>query len=162
MTILISYRGIFEGKDYENANTPEQLGKAFNHGYSVLVDAWKVDGIFYLGNDQPVTEVQPEYLRGNRFWINARNAEMQQYVLDNYKLYPHYFWFPDDTESTPVIISSGQYLVPGTVQLSLDTIVFLPEITDRGLLSTVKLSCYGICSTYLTFIKRMRTEGLWY
>ena len=42
------------------------------------------------------------------------------------------------------------------------SIIFLPEIEDRGLLSTVKLKCYGVCSVYLNFIKRMRNEGFWY
>jgi hypothetical protein len=28
--------------------------------------------------------------------------------------------------------------------------------------STVKLRCFGIASTYCTFIKRMRNEGVWY
>lgn len=161
--LLISYQGIFDGKNYEKANTPDQIGQAFNHGYSVMVDVWRVDGKLYLGSNQPLTEVTPEYLRGNRFWLNVRNVEMQEWIVTQpIKLYPNYFWFANDTESTPTTTSGGQIITPGTVPINNTSIIFLPEITDRGMLSTVKLQCYGICGTYLSFIKRMRNEGMWY
>jgi len=40
--------------------------------------------------------------------------------------------------------------------------MFLPEINDRSLYTMVKVKSYGICSGFLTYIKRMRNEGIWY
>ena len=161
--LYISYQGIFDSQNFEDANTPKQIGKAFNAGYSCMVDAWRVDGQLYLGSYQPSTPVTDKYLQGVRFWINARNTDMQTWISSQpSKLYPNYFWFPNDTESSPVTTSSGKLITPGTVAINNTSIVFLPEITDRGLLSTIHLKCYGVCSTYLTLIKRMRNEGDWY
>lgn len=162
--LLISYRGIFDGQNYEDANTPTQIAKAFGYGFSCMVDAWREDDKIYLGNDQPITEVTPEYLRGKRFWINARNTDMQTWIsAQPSTYYPNYFWFEASTPPPPYTISSGgQYITPGTVPTNTNSVVFLPEIDDRGLFSTVKLRCYGICSSYLTFIRRMRNEGIWY
>ena len=78
------------------------------------------------------------------------------------KLYPNYFSFPNPQENTPVTTSGGQLITPGTVAINNTSIIFLPEIQDRGMYSTIKLRCYGICSNYVTFTKRMRGEGLWY
>jgi hypothetical protein len=161
--LYISYQGIFDSQNFEDANTPKQIGKAFNAGYSCMVDAWRVNGQLYLGSYQPTTPVTDKYLQGVRFWINARNTEMQDWIVTQpSKLYPNYFWFPNDTESSPVTTSSGKLITPGTVAINNTSVVFLPEITDRGLLSTIHLKCYGVCSTYLTLIKRMRNEGDWY
>ena len=161
--IYISYRGIFDGNNFEDANTPNQLGKALGMGFSCMIDVWKVDDKFFLGNDQPITEVTAKYLQGNRWWINARNTAMQTWLTtQNPKLYPNYFWFPAPTENTPVTTSSGKLITPGTVAINNTSIIFLPEISDRGCFSTVKLKCFGVCSNYLTFIRRMRQEGAYY
>lgn len=161
--LYISFRGIFDGQDYQDENTPNQIGKAFNAGYSCMVDAWRVDGRMYLGSFEPSIEVTEKYLQGNRFWINARNTELREWIVTQpSKNYPHYFWSDQPEPLTPVTVSSGQIWTPGSVGTSPTTIVVLPEIEDRGLLSTIHIKCYGVCSTYLNFIKRIRNEGVWY
>jgi hypothetical protein len=70
--------------------------------------------------------------------------------------------FPDDTESTNVVSSSGKLITPGTIAVNNTSVIFLPEIKDKSLFSTVQLSCFGICSSYVTFIKRYRQEGARY
>lgn len=162
--LFISYRGIYDGTNYEYENTPNQIGKAFGAGYSVMVDVWKVDDKFYLGTDQPLTEVTAKYLQGNRWWINARNTAMQTWLAEqNSKLYPNWFYFTAPTPPPPyVTASNGKLITPGTVPINNNSVIFLPEIADRGLFSTVKLRCFGICSTYLSYVRRMRNEGVFY
>jgi hypothetical protein len=161
--LYISYRGIFDGQNFQDANTPNQIGKAFNAGFSCMVDVWRVDDKLYLGTTQPLTEVSPNFLKGKRFWINVRNTEMQTWIQAQSSTdYPNYFWFNDSEENDPATTSGGQIITPGTVPINNQSIVFLPEIQDRAMFSTVKLRCYGVCSNYLTFIKRMRNEGVWY
>jgi len=161
--IYISYQGIYDGTNYEYANTPDQIGKAFGYGVSVMTDVWRVDDKLYLGTDQPLTEVTAKYLQGNRWYINARNTAMQTWLAEqNSKLYPNWFYFPSMPPPAYVTASNGKLITPGTVPINNNSIIFLPEIDDKGCFSTVKLRCFGICSTYLSFIRRMRQEGRWY
>ena len=93
--LYISFRGLLQGQDPNNENNPNQIGKAFNAGFSVMVDAWRVDNKIYLGSDLPLYEVTAEYLRGNKWWIAARNQAMRSWLGTQprtYKYYPN--WFP--------------------------------------------------------------------
>jgi hypothetical protein len=161
--LYISYQGVYDGTNFEHAGTPDQIGKSFNHGFSVLQNVWRIDGVIYLGVFQPRTIVSEKFIQGPRFWLNAMNAEMQSWLpTQPAKLYPNYFSFPTTQQNTNVTTSGGQIITPGTVPVSNASIIFLPEIQDRGMYSTIKLKCYGICSNYATFAKRIRNEGVWY
>lgn len=160
----ISYLGIFDGKDYEDANTPPQISKALQAGFSCLIDVWRIDGVLYVGTESMPIEVTQKYIQGPRFYINCKNTEMQEWIATQpSKLFPSYFTFEASTPPPPyATVSNGKLMTPGTVPINNDSIIFLPEINDRGLLSTVHLRCYGVCSSYLTFIRRIRNEGIWY
>jgi hypothetical protein len=162
--LVISYQGIYDGKNFESSNTPEQLGKAFNNGFSCMADVWRFDDKLYLGRENDWIEVTDKYLQGNRFWLNCQNQDAYAYLLAQpRKIFPNVFIFSNvDTEASPTISTGNQTIVPGNVPIDNNSIVYLPEIVDRGLLSTVKLRCFGITSVYCTFIRRMRTEGKWY
>jgi len=163
--LYISYRGIIDGNNYQDANTPSQLGKALGAGFSCMIDVWKVDDKFYLGNDQPITEVTAKYLQGNRWYINARNAAMQSWLpTQNIKLYPNYFWFTTPTPPpASVMASNGKLITPGTVPINNNSVIFLPEIDDTSLFSTVKLKCFGVITSNPWLVRRMRNEGrYWY
>ena len=161
--LFISYQGIFDGQNYQDANTPTQISKAFNAGFSCMVDVWRVNGILYLGTNEPITQVTEKYLQGPRFWINAKNNEMQEWISSQpANLYPNYFSFATPQENTSTETSSGKLITPGTVAINNTSIIFLPEVTDQSLFSTVQLKCFGICSNMVRLIKRMRNEGVWY
>ena len=161
--LYISYRGIFDGNDFQDANTPKQLSKALGAGFKCMIDVWRDSGKLYLGNDQPITEVTEKYIQGNRWYINARNTDMQTWIITQpAALYPSYFWFPSMPPPQYVTASNGKLITPGTVPVNNNSIIFLPEITDTAMFSTVHLKCFGIISSYLTFIKRMRQEGIYY
>ena len=159
--LYISYQGIFDGKNYEDANTPDQIGTSFNNGFSCMVDVWRIDDALYVGSEQAPISVTDSYLRGNRFWIKCANQETYDWFTTQSLIqYPNYFYQPNSMAN--VSTSSNKLWTPGTVPVNDTSIIVLPEIQDRGLFSTVHLRCYGVCSTYLTFIKRMRNEGEWY
>jgi hypothetical protein len=159
--LYISYQGIFDGKDYEDANTPDQIGRSFNNGYSCMVDVWRIDTTLYVGSEQAPIAVTDKYLQGNRFWIKCGNQETYDwFTTQSLRQYPNYFYQPNSMVNA--LTSSNRLWTPGTVPVNDTSIIALPEIKDRGLLSTVHLRCYGVCSTYLNFIKRMRNEGQWY
>jgi hypothetical protein len=160
----ISYQGIYDGSNYEDANTPPQISKAQQKGFSCLIDVWRIDNKLYVGNNQPTIEVTEKYIQGNRFWINAVNTDMQTWIATQPpKLYPNYFHFEASTPPPPyATASNGKLITPGTVPINNDSVMFLPEINDRSLFSMAKVRAYAICSTYLFTIRRMRNEGVWY
>jgi hypothetical protein len=161
--LFISYRGVFDGNGFQDANTPNQINKALGAGFSCMIDVWRQDDKLYLGNDLPVTEVTANYIKGNKFWINARNSEMQTWITSQPAgLYPNYFWFPYMPPPEYVTASNGKLITPGTVAVNLSSVMFLPEVDDTAMFSMVNIKCYGIISNYLSFIRRMRNEGIWY
>jgi len=162
--LIISYQGIYDGQNFEDANTPSQITNAFNNGYSVMADVWRFDDKLYLGRENDWIEVTDKSLQGVRFWLNCQNQDAYDYLsAQTRRLYPNVFIFSNvATESSPTVSTGGQTIVPGTVPIDNNSIVYLPEITDRAMLSTVKLRCYGVASVYCTFIRRMRNEGEWY
>ena len=126
-----------------------------------MVDVWRIDDTLYVGSEQAPISVTDSYLRGNRFWIKCANQETYDWFTTQSLIqYPNYFYQPNSMAN--VSTSSNKLWTPGTVPVNDTSIIVLPEIQDRGLFSTVHLRCYGVCSTYLTFIKRMRNEGEWY
>jgi hypothetical protein len=162
--LYISYQGIYDGNNYEDANTPKQINKALGKGYSCLIYVWRIDGKLYVGTEQPVIEVTEKYIQGPRFWINAVNTDMQDWIATQpSKLYPNYFHFDASTPPPPyATASNGKLITPGTVPINTNSVMFLPEINDRSLYTMVKVKSYGVCSGFLTYIKRMRNEGIWY
>lgn len=158
--LYISYRGLLKGQDPQAENTPEQIGKAFNSGFSCMVDAWRVDNKIYLGSNQPVTEVSAEYLKGTKFWINARNADMQTWLQSQpIKYYPNYFWLTQPVEN--YVTTSSNYLwTYQETPVNNTSIMVIPEDYDSSLFSTINLKCHGICSTFIPTVKRMRNDGL--
>ena len=162
--IHISYQGIYDGQNFQDANTPSQIAKAFNNGFSVMADVWRFDNKLYLGSEFALIEVTDRYLQGVRFWLNCQNQDAYDYLYAQpRRLYPNVFIFSDvATESNPTVSTGGQTIVPGNVPIDNNSVVYLPEIVDRAMFSTVKLRNYGICSNYCTFIRRMRNEGQWY
>ena len=160
--LYISYNGIFNGTNFPEIATPNQIGSSLNHGFSCMINIWRVNGQSFMGYDQPLIPVADTFYQGNRFWLSIQNNEMYSWVQSQpAKRYPNYFYFPNPAVPTPVATSGGQMIVPGNMPTSTSDIMYLPEIPDRGLLSAVKFRCYGVISNYLTFIKRARFEGIW-
>ena len=162
--LYISYQGIYDGQNYEDANTPKQINKALGKGFSCLIYVWRINNKLYVGNGQPVIEVTEKYIQGPRFWINAVNTDMQTWIAtQSSTLYPNYFHFDASTPPPPyATANNGKLITPGTVPINTNSVMFLPEINDRSLYTMVKVKSYGICSGFLTLIKRMRNEGIWY
>jgi hypothetical protein len=129
-----------------------------------MADVWRINGVLCVGTENELIEVTDKYLQGAKWWLNCQNQDAYDYLFAQPRnLYPNVFIFSNvATESTPTTSTSGKTIVPGNVPIDNNSIVYLPEIVDRGLLSTVKLRCFGITSVFCTFIRRMRNEGEWY
>ena len=88
--LIISYQGIYDGQNFEDANTPGQIAKAFNNGFSVMADVWRFDNKLYLGIENDWVEVTDRYLQGVKWWLNCQNQDAYDYLLAQpRKLYPN-------------------------------------------------------------------------
>ena len=89
--LYISYQGIYDGQNYEDANTPDQIGKSFNNGFACMVDVWRIDNTLCVGPEENPIEVTDKYLQGNRFWIKCGNQETYDWFttqpIRNYPLF---------------------------------------------------------------------------
>jgi len=160
--LYIAYRGLFEGENPQAENTPNQIGLAFNNGFAVMVDVWRVDNKLYLGSDQPITEVSALYLQGKKFWLNLRNSDAQSWFpTQSSRLYPQYFHQTVSSEPYVTVSDGRTWVFSEFQQTPVDnqSVMCQPEIPDRGLLSTVHYKNYGVCSMFCKFIKRIRQEG---
>jgi hypothetical protein len=158
--LYISYRGLLKGQNPQAENTPNQIGQAFNAGFACMVDAWRVNDKIYLGSDTPLNEVTAAYLKGNKFWINARNNDMLTWLqAQPANFYPNYFSLPEPVVS--YVTTSSNYLWTfAETPINNTSIMVLPEDYDSGLFSTVNVKAYGICSMFIPTVKRMRNDGL--
>lgn len=143
--ILISHRGLLNGPNKNLENKPSQIEAALNLGFDVEIDLWYEQDL-KLGHDGPQYLVSKKYLRNPNFWIHCKNLKAFEFCLANDL---HCFWHENDhmTLTSKKII----WTYPGK-ELSKTAITVLPEVyMDIEKIDT--LSCLGICSDYISFIK---------
>lgn len=135
---FISHRGNIDGPNPKEENKVRYILEALNQNYNVEIDVWYKNNKFYLGHDEPLYEVNLEFLNNTKFWIHTKNLECF-YILGNTNL--NFFWHEKDQI---ILTSKGYYWnYPGTL-LSKKSIFVLPENTN---LDTPE--CLGICSDYI-------------
>lgn len=142
--ILISHRGNINGKIPSKENEPAYIEAAIAEGYEVEIDLWKVEGVLYLGHDEPQYKVDTAWLfdRLEYLWIHCKNIEALEvchYFKDITDL--NYFWHEEDT----VTLTNQRYIwaYPGK-QPIVDSIAVLPEINNDDV-----SRCLGVCSDYI-------------
>jgi hypothetical protein len=140
--ILISHRGNINGKKEELENKPQYIDESLSLGYDVEVDVWFIDGIFYLGHDNPQYGISLDWLyeRKDKLWVHCKNVEsIEKFntLNENY----NYFWHQEDI----VTLTSKNFIwvYPGKQPIK-NSISVLPELFNDN--TSV---CIGICSDYI-------------
>jgi hypothetical protein len=156
--LYIAYRGLFEGENQQTENTPNQVQKSLQNGFNAMVDIWRVDDILYLGTTQPLYEIDEKFIQTKRIWLSCRNQDMTDWIsVQNPKTYGNYFIVPQPIPNY-VTVSNGNLWTFQNKPINNSSIMAVPESYDRGLLSTIHLRCFGICSIFLNFIRRIRND----
>ena len=105
---------------------------------------WVVNGVLYLGHDEPQYEITWEYFKDkvDKLWVHCKNIEALYFVKET-KL--HYFWHETDT----VTLTSKNYIwaYPGKQPIS-GSIAVMPELENDNV-----LLCKGVCSDYIKRFK---------
>lgn len=145
--ILIAHRGLIDGPNRELENSPDQIQTALNAGFDVEIDLWIHENNLMLGHDEPQYKISRDFLEQDKFWIHAKNLEALVWLTTTDY---NYFWHQNDD----FVITSKQFIwtFPGK-KLTSRSISVMPEWMDPDL-KDVDLICWGICSDYVSKIKK--------
>lgn len=132
--LLISHRGNLNGPDTTIENRPEHILKVLQH-YDVEIDAWFVDGKWFLGHDTPVYEVAFAFFREG-MWVHCKNLEAIA-QLANSDI--NWFWH----ESDKIVLTNRKNLwcFPGIYVKKGITV-------ELGYNSNLPKDILGICTDY--------------
>jgi hypothetical protein len=143
--ILISHRGNLNGKIPQNENHPEYIDEAIHAGYNVEIDVWMIEGVLFLGHDEPQYGVTQHWLneRYEHLWVHCKNVEAMEWfnAIGGF----NYFWHQEDTVALTSMNIIWAY--PGKQPIK-GSIAVMPEIHNDDL-----DACVGICSDYINDYK---------
>jgi hypothetical protein len=144
--ILISHRGNIDGKQPELENHPDYIDKAMLDGVDVEIDVWMIEGVLYLGHDEPQYGISQHWLneRHSKLWIHCKNVEAMEWfnLIGGF----NYFWHEEDVVALTSMNIIWAY--PGKQPIK-GSIAVMPEIHNDDL-----DACVGICSDYINNYKK--------
>ena len=144
---FISHRGNLTGPEKKSENNPSYIEYALDKGFHVEIDVWFKEKKFYLGHDDPIYEVNIDFLNKKNIWAHAKNIDALNELV---KLNIHCFWHQSDD----VVLTSKGYLwtFPGKF-LTSNSIEVMPEANTK-IIKNIKVSnCAGVCSDFIENIK---------
>ena len=135
--VLISHRGNTEGRKADRENNPSYIDEALQLGYDVEIDVWFIEGVFYLGHDEPTYPVEREYLKNHKLWCHAKNIKaLEALLIEDI----HCFWHQNDDVT---LTSNGYMWTYQGKELTKKSIAVMPE-------RKVELkNISGVCSDYI-------------
>jgi hypothetical protein len=89
----ISHRGNLRGPDPVLENEPGYIQDALAAGFDVEIDVWYIDGKFFLGHDEPIYDIDVDFLLDQRLWCHAKTPESLEALL---AAGAHCFWHESD------------------------------------------------------------------
>ena len=145
--MLISHRGNINNKISKKENTVSYINEALNNGYYVEIDVWYENKKWYLGHDNPTTEIDFCYIDNDKFFIHAKN-DAALYMLHSNNTSADFFWHENDsytlTSKNNIWVYVGKSLIP-------NSICVLPEQQITGDLKI----CKGVCSDFISTYKNI-------
>jgi hypothetical protein len=143
----IAHRGLFNGPDVNLENRPEQIETALKSGYDCEIDLWLINSDFYLGHDRPDYPIDKEWVSKLGLWIHAKNLAALRWLTTTDL---EYFWHEEDKFT----LTSNNYIwtYPGN-ELTMRSVMVMPEYVDKSLDNARTAQCYAICSDYVGQLK---------
>lgn len=144
--IFISHRGNIEGKKVDEENKPEFILQAIELGYDVEIDLWIKNNILFLGHDEPLYEIELNWLLENkdRLWVHAKNLDCLTYLSTN-KIDLNYFWHDADLAT---LTSKNFIWAKENTQLIDNSVAMIPDFYDINY-----YNCIGVCSDRIKLFK---------
>lgn len=119
--LIIAHRGLMHGPDKALENHPAQIEKALDAGLDVEVDAWVIDGAWWLGHDKPTHQVNGAFLSRTGVWVHCKNLDALRMATPHM----HYFWHDQDAYT---LTSRGViWCYPKSKITNSNSVMVLPE-----------------------------------
>jgi len=143
--ILISHRGNTNGPS-NRENHPDYLLETYNKNHYLEVDIRGIDGLLYLGHDEPEYLIDFDYLAKihQRTYFHAKNLE----ALDLLMKYRLKCFFHDKDDHT--ITSNGYIWTYPEKPVTCMSIIVCQ--TEEQTIAYSKKVVFGICTDYLNLI----------
>ena len=137
---IISHRGNLDGPN-SNENTAHSIDLAILKDFDVEIDVWEVDGLLFIGHDEPILKIDYRWLRDRAcyLWVHCKNLGAIEIMnMFNYNI--PYFWHQNDDFT----LTSNGYIwtYPGK-SLCHKSIAVLPELPG-----TLPTDIYAICTDF--------------
>ena len=144
--ILIAHRGNTNGPMESWENEPTYIDLAISKEFDVEVDVWYVNGLLYLGHDNPLYCVDFRWFKDriSHLWIHCKNIEAVIFFKEIHYDF-NYFWHETDTITLTSLNHIWAY--PGKQPIE-KSIAVMPEIYN----DPIDL-CIGVCSDYINKFK---------
>lgn len=150
---IISHRGNLDGPNIGNENKKDQISACIDLGLDIEIDLWRIDEKFFLGHDDPETEISEKWLleKKNYLWIHCKNLEGLEILIKEFSDL-NFFWHENDKYT----LTNHGYIwaYPGN-ELSLNSVCVMPEWNDKEFKCISGLKCYGICTDYPLKVKAL-------
>lgn len=139
--IYISHRGNIDGKIPELENSIDYINSAIKLGFDVEIDVWMIEGVLFLGHDEPQYGITQHWLneRCTKLWIHCKNIEAVEWFSD----IGAFNWFWHETDTITLTSKGFIWAYPGKQPIK-DSIAVMPEIHKENI-----LGCVGVCSDFI-------------
>lgn len=145
----IAHRGNVHGPCPERENQVLYIIEAIEKGFDVEIDLWRMNGLLYLGHDEPQYMCDINFLLHYScyLWIHCKNLDALTYLLKNH---PSLHVFSHDKD--PVVLTSKgiPWVYPGAL-LDASCICVMPE--RFGFNAEQHGDVLGICSDLIQFYR---------
>jgi hypothetical protein len=145
---FISHRGNLSGPDRCYENDPGYIDHAISIGYDVEIDVRIYNSEIYLGHDYPHHKIDNDWLlsRKDKLWIHCKDTVSLS--LFN-KSYSDLIYFTHDSDIA-TLTSNGVIWAYPSINIIDNSIHVLPELNFDESNANALLTCFGICSDYIT------------
>jgi hypothetical protein len=153
-TKLIAHRGNTIGSEARE-NHPDFIRKAYNAGFDVEVDLWRIENKWILGHDAPQYEVDIQWVidSSTYCYYHCKNHEALSWLGENLSRI-NFFYHNTDLYT---LTSKREIWAYPTATPLVNAIVACPEMHQTKELVLQELmqgKWAGVCSDYVEFYKR--------
>jgi len=139
--IYIAHRGNINGPNETDENKPEYLLKAIEYGFYIETDLWLINGLLYLGHDEPQYKIDIEFLLNvkDKLFCHCKNIEALYFIIKNYNEIECFYHNEDKC-----VLTSKNHIwnFPGT-ELTDVSICVMPERVKQK-----PINCFAVCTDY--------------
>ncbi|NDG32467.1 hypothetical protein EB118_20635 [bacterium] len=157
--LWICHRALKNGPNKKLENKEVEILRRLEEGWNVEIDVWNIDGVWWLGHDNPESKlIDKDILKNSNVWVHCKNLKALQECIRMGDI--HCFTHNSDE----AVLTSKQYIwcYPG-IMLGKNSVCVMPERCITLLNNEDVMRTDGaVCSDYTPNIysKLKNNEGL--